>query len=153
MAMITKITTRKIGAVPSKDEPSELFQVVGIATGIQAGESQFGEWKAFIGTFKAVNLQTGEVFTSGKLFLPSVASNYLAGFLGGSDSVEFALQVNSIPSDNVIGYEYTVEPLIDFAEPKALAELSKRAGIKALQGSNVKESKNVTAHLTAADID
>ncbi len=130
MAMIKKISVNKVGAKRSKTEHRELMQVFGIATGTLAGESQFGEWVALVGTFKAVNLEDGEVFTSGKCFLPSVATDYLVQYLSSeTSSVEFALQIDSVPSDTVIGYEYIVKPLIEVEEPKALSDLESRAKI------------------------
>jgi len=131
MAMIKKISIAKLGAKPSKVEPTELIRVWGIATGTVTGESQFGEWVALVGSFKAVNLSDGEVFTSSKCFLPSVASDYLVQYLkNGESSIEFALQIDSVPSETAIGYEYVVKPLLEVDEPKALTELEARAGIQ-----------------------
>lgn len=128
--MVKKISVAKVGAKPSKTEHRELMQVFGIATGTLTGESQFGEWIALTGTFKAINIDEGEVFTSTKCFLPAVATDYLVEYLrNDSSSVEFALQIDSVPSDTVIGYEYIVKPLLEIDEPKALSELAARAKI------------------------
>ena len=105
-----------------------LFDVVGIADGVETGVTSLGEWTAFSGTFQATVCQpdaNGElqVYRAKKLFLPDVATDPIADALATAElgKVEFALQIGfkrSIKLDaqgNEIGagYEYSMKPLIE----------------------------------------
>jgi hypothetical protein len=123
-------------------EIHDLYHVYGRARMIERGKSKFdatgdeeereSDWKAFIGQFEAINLDTGEVFNSGKCFLPDFAANLVAGqFTGEVSNVEFAFTVQAKSDDSsATGYVYSVRPLIEGADAgEQLADL--RAAISA----------------------
>lgn len=96
----------------------------------------------FTGSFEAVNMQNGEVFRSGKLFLPKGISELVeagranaqaaAEKRGGTvESVEFAFEIRSIKDKNPQGYTYKVY-ILKNTEPvdelKAIRQLVANAG-------------------------
>lgn len=115
----------------------ELLKIVGISKSAQAGQTSLGDYLKLVGSFKGVNLITGEMFEASSCILPNFITESIAAALTDGSNVEFALQigVRSKPS-SVTGYEYTMRPLIEpkpndamekllalsaFAEPLALA--------------------------------
>lgn len=113
-SIIKKITVKTVCGVikaPSKDV--NLMRVVGIATGVKSGESNYGPWQAMRGQFQATCLETGEIFRSGVCILPGVAQDLLIPQLYGTDTkgVEFGMEIGIRPSEVPIGYEYTCNPL------------------------------------------
>jgi len=123
----------------------ELYQVYGRARMIERGKSKFdasvneeereSDWKAFVGQFEAVNLDTGEVFQSGKCFLPDFAANIVAGqFDAEISNVEFAFTVQAqADTQSATGYTYSVTPLLNTSPANdALASLRAQAQGKAL---------------------
>lgn len=118
-------------ALPENDGETSgpLVRIVGTAGSTKSGESNFGEWLAFIGQFQAVNLRTNESFRSGKLFLPSVAQDMLLGAMTSVDAagVEFAFDIGIRRNDSAqVGYEYVVVPLLDVSESDPCARLMKQ---------------------------
>jgi len=90
--LIVKITTSKVGltmaklrdvAMANKAKTTPVMRVYGTVSGCKAEQSDIGPYTAFSGNFKAVNLLTGSAFRSGKLLLPGVAENALAGSFQG----------------------------------------------------------------------
>lgn len=123
----------------------DLLRVVGFATGTVVGESNFGPWLAFKGTFSATRLDTGEIFRSGKLFLPDTASDLLAGMVQSSDgAVEFAFDIGVKRDDEAqIGYVYTVKPLLEIAENDPVAMLMARLSAPQLTSTVVEHTEEV----------
>ena len=128
---------KTINEALGENESVELLKIVGISKSAQPGQTQLGDYLKLIGTFKGVNLITGEIFEASACILPNFITESIAAALTDGSDVEFALQigVRSKPS-SVTGYEYTVRPLIEpkpndamekllalsaFAEPLALA--------------------------------
>jgi hypothetical protein len=122
--LIAKLSVKGIGCVPvGRSTPTSLCVILGRASGIKTGVQKdksgeiTGEWSALTGSFQAKNLETGEVFRSGKLFLPSGIHEVVEskvkelGETGGV--VEFALEIRSIESSSPAGYKYQAVPLIE----------------------------------------
>jgi len=129
--LISKISTKTVAGTVSKPKEGEsavLYRVLGIANGIKSGESTYGEFTAFTGNFKAINLETGKVYQSGKVFLPSIAQTMLEGALSdaNTDSVEFAFDIGVKHAANAIGYEYTVTPLVAASDNDPLSALESK---------------------------
>lgn len=126
MKLLSKISVKTVcGNV--KELPNEnLMRVIGIAKGTFTGTTNFGEYVGFKGQFKAINLATGEEFSSGKLFLPEIAQNLVEGALSETESVEFAFDLGKKEADNAVGYEYTIQPLIEAKENNPLALLEQK---------------------------
>lgn len=147
MNYVKKLTSVTMEAVPKGYKDWEhgthkaTVHVVGIVEKTEAGVTSLGEYIAFIGTFKATNLETGEVYRSKKCLLPGVASDALEDAVNGAEGgqVEFAMEIgitrkiklNAQGEEVGAGYEYSMKPLIEIDEASdPLARLESR--IKAL---------------------
>ena len=97
----------------------------GIASDIKSGVSDFGEWEALTGQFRAINAETGEVFDSGVCFLPDVALDLVKGQLAsGAKAVEFAFEISAVEDETVsVGYSYRASPLLEMAEDDPMQRL------------------------------
>ncbi len=117
VTLIKKITVKTVcGSMkrPGENDPEhKLMMVVGVATGVKSGESNFGPWQALRGQFQATNMETGEIFRSGVCILPNIAQDLLLPQLFGEgvNGVEFGLEIGVRPSSTPIGYEYTCNPV------------------------------------------
>lgn len=138
---LKKMSVASIGAIPKdfKKQPHDtriaMMHVFGRVESTETGTSQFGPWIAFVGSFKAVKLDDGEVFRAGKCLLPGVASDAISDAVNGANGgiVEFALEVGirrvvkmaANGEETGAGYEYTMAPLIEIdeaADPLAALE-------------------------------
>lgn len=127
--IVTKLSAKKIvGKVKRPEAKTPLYQVFGIATGIKTGESNFGPWTALTGQFRAVKLDDGQTFQSGVCYLPKMGTDLITPMLNkeGVDGLEFALNIGVVPSENQIGYEYYVEPVLEAKENDPLEALQKK---------------------------
>lgn len=147
MNIVSKLSAKKVcGKIKKPDAKTPLMQVFGIATGIKTGESNFGPWTALTGAFRATRLSDGEVYQSGSCFLPKMGTELIAPMLKkeGVDGLEFAFNIGVVPSDNAIGYEYYVEPMLEAKENDPLELLQKRvtqAALPAPEKAKEKASK------------
>lgn len=123
----------QIVEIPNTDNPDkmdkvaravrkEYMRVYGSVSKTAIVTSDYGESTKFIGDFRAINLETGEQFSGGELFLPTTAEIFLSNFIKGLGdeftSVAFAFDVGVKPANTAVGYEYTVKPLIEQDEEK-----------------------------------
>ena len=139
VTIVSKLSVKKIcGKIKKPEGKVMLMQVFGIATGTKSDESNFGPWTALLGQFRAVNLESGELFQSGVCFLPNTGLNLITPLLkkDGTDGIEFALNIGVIPAENSVGYEYYVEPVIESQENDPLEILSKKVNQAALPSPN-----------------
>ena len=108
----------------------DLYNVIGIATGVKTGETDYGPWIAFTGQFEATNIETGEVFQSGKCHMPEPLDQMIHDVIVQKDtdgnpaveSVQFAYTVGVKRRDDLqVGYEYTLREIVsaDAADPLA----------------------------------
>lgn len=145
--IVSKLSAKKVcGKVSKPEGKTPLLQVFGIATGIKTGESNFGPWTALTGAFRATRIKDGEIFQSGTCFLPKMGTEMIAPMLKkeGVDGLEFAFNIGVVPSDNAIGYEYYVEPMLEAKENDPLEMLAKRvlqAALPAPEKAKEKASK------------
>lgn len=132
MEYLKKMSAATISAIPKgyKDmengDTAELFDVIGLAEGIETGTGSMGDWTAFEGTFQATKLADGKKYRSKKLFLPDTATDMLADAVDGAEGgkVEFAFRIgirrvvkkNAQGDETGAGYEYTVTPLVEMDE-------------------------------------
>jgi len=128
MQNIKKITVKTVvGKVekPKKDTP--LMRVIGVVHGVRTGSTQYGDFVAFKGAFKATRLEDGEVFGAGQCLLPDCVSDQLAATVmqESVNSVDFAFDIGVKPAENPIGYEYYGKSLVDVSETDPLAALEK----------------------------
>lgn len=82
----------------------------------------------FVGSFEAVNMQDGDVYKSGKLFLPKGISELVEGECkkNPNTAIQFAFEVRSIKANNPAKYSYKVLPLVSPEKSDALAQLRER---------------------------
>ena len=135
MALVKKISVKvvvgnvkKMVASGEIKEKTAVMRVYGIASKIVTGTSDNGDWVAFLGQFKAINLLTGVDFTSGKLFLPGVASDLVEGAINGdgANAIEFGFDVLVEPDESsAVGYIYQAESLIPPSDDDTLSKLEK----------------------------
>jgi hypothetical protein len=128
--MISKMSVKGLGCKPvGEKEPKRLCRIFGKADGIKMGEDKQGKvWSALTGSFAGVNLDSGEEFRSGKLFLPSGIHETVENAVrtieaDGKEgqSVQFALEIHSIEASNPIGYSYRA---INLVPAEAVDELT-----------------------------
>lgn len=131
----------------SKDEndypPRALYRVYGTAQGTETGESQYGPWTCFTGSFEAIRLKDHKRFRSNKVFLQDPAEGLLieairgAKLVDASASVRFGFDIGVkvsarwLDTDEGNSYEYTVESIFDTEEADPLAAL-RGAALQAL---------------------
>jgi len=127
------VTKMSVNSIAGKRAMGKICVILGKATGIKTGEDANGKvWEALTGTFQGHNLQTGEVFRSGKLFLPSGIHEPILEAVKGlpeNGSVKFALEFRRVEAENPIGYSYqAVELMPREVEQDELADVLKLAG-------------------------
>lgn len=143
VTIVSRLSAKKIcGKINKPEGKTPLLQVFGIATGTKTGESTYGPWVALTGQFRAVNLETGELFQSGVCFLPRMGTDLVTPLLktDGVNGLEFALNIGVVPSDTNTGYEYYVEPVLQAGESDPLEALQKKVTQASLPAPE-KESK------------
>ena len=113
------IVGKRIGQVT---EPKDLFTVIGIATGIRSGQSNYGEWTGLKGQFEVVRCDDGKVLQAPIMILPEPAMMELVGS-GFGYPLQFAFLVRVVPSFNSAGFEYEVRKLVEPRPYDALDEL------------------------------
>lgn len=154
---LNKISIRKVyGAIPTVaqtivdpvdktkktinilEHETPLMRVYGQATGFRVATSQYGDSAVFKGIFKAVNAETGEVFSAGECCLPKMLESQLSGILHQADGAEFAFDISAVPAKNAYGYEYKVQSLIETADAPIINALEEKLGMLALPDRPVK---------------
>lgn len=122
-------------------EKIALMNVYGIATSKKIIATDYGDAVRFIGQFRAVNLETGELFQSSRMYLPSAMADDLDGALSGGGTAEFAVRVSVIYDDTVASkYYYDGEDLVKPANNDAMLALESKmqTAAKALPNPNKK---------------
>lgn len=111
--------------VTKADGTLELGRIFGQATGTKNGVTDFGEWTALTGQFRAINRETGESFDSAVCFMPDVALELVTAQLaGGAKAVDFAFDISAVADESVqIGFTYRASPVLPMAEDSAVARL------------------------------
>jgi hypothetical protein len=121
-----KMDLEKLLAAPGKT--IELMDVYGLARKAIPDSSDYGEYVKFRGSFKAINLEDGEIVQSGACILPKVAQEALAGqFTDDTQEVAFGFRVSAAyDPEAVTKYVYKVIPLMVPAENDALGLLENK---------------------------
>lgn len=138
MELLSKISMKGIGAQPprgfvSKENPGPipLAMLYGRTSRYTIGNSTFGEFTKFGGSFEAVNVATGAAYRSGNILLPRIVEDLLRGALDDREdqnaALEFSLEVGVKYADTATGYEYTVRPLVELAQSDELSHLRESA--------------------------
>lgn len=141
MIGIVKVMIREGKIIDGQD----ILRVVGEATKYNTGENDYGPWVEFRGTFRAVNLLTGQKNGSGRLFLPEIAGDMLEGVLSDKacTNVAFGFDIGIVFDDKSgPGYIYKATPLIAPEENDPLTMMeNKIANMLPSPGGVVKEDK------------
>ncbi|MEG9862950.1 MAG: hypothetical protein V6Z82_06960 [Flavobacteriales bacterium] len=131
MNLIKKLTVKTVvgnlKAMVKAGDVTEgaIMRVMGIATGQQSGTSDFGDWIAFKGKFRAINIITGEEFHSAKCLLPEVASDLVVAAMAENESVEFAFDIKiQLDETAATGYVYLAQPLVEAQQDDPLERLA-----------------------------
>lgn len=144
VTIVSKLSAKKIlGKVKKPESKTMLMQVFGVATGTKTGESNYGQWVALTGQFRAIDLTDGAMYQSGVCFLPKSGLEMITPFLKkeGIDGIEFALNIGVVPADNSVGYEYIVEPVLEAKENDPLEILTKKVTQAALPAPEKEHKK------------
>lgn len=105
-----------------------LMRVVGKCDRTQIKTTDIGESLLLLGNFEGINIATGEVFRSGRCYLPEVAADMIAGMLldDSVSAVEFGFDIGVITDpSSIVGYTWEVTPLVEPQDDDALSRLSK----------------------------
>lgn len=128
VSRLKKITTKEvIGAIAphSVSEYTSLYIVYGIAAMRKAKSTQYGEYVEFIGQFRAIVAETGEIFESSKCILPQDAEDMVVGQMTGEGTFEFAFNVGVAPNErSPRGYAFICEPITEQATSSSLDRLA-----------------------------
>jgi len=131
--LVNKITSKDIlgmakikidEILDKKDNEKDLYIIMGYVKTAVEKESQYGPFMEFKGSFKAKNLMDGKELIAGKMFMPPVVANIIAGVHTEGSETSFAFKVGIKRADTTVGYEYYASPLIpqEASDPIALLE-------------------------------
>lgn len=144
VAIVAKLSIKAVGCDPKQVHNEEytkkhggkspLTRMYGRATGLKYVDNKSTGTidTKFTGTFEAVNLQNGNLFRSGVLYLPKGVSEMLESAVNSANkddaagSVDFAFEIRSVKASNPIGYSYEAVPLIKPAEADELEQLREK---------------------------
>src|SRR6266481_2249488 len=132
--LLKKITTKlvmgdRVDASQVKEGPLQLYSVIGICNGNKVGESQYGTWVGFTGQFEAIRIKDNVSFMAPIAFLPEPASGMMLAALERAHSkqedpnLQFAFIIGAKKSKAAIGFEYTVEPILQASQNDAMNAL------------------------------
>lgn len=136
--MVSKMSVKSIGCKPfgaPLTDPKKLCTILGKATGIKCGEDANGNvYSALIGSFRAEDLMAGNIFRSGKLFLPSgihdAVETMVKQLPDSGGAVKFAMLIQSVEANNPIGYSYQAINLMPIeAETDELSDVIASAAV------------------------
>lgn len=137
VGFVSKLTLKKMGVNPQdgakKDTP--LARIYGFVSGIKIGTNPNNgdAYTALQGDFEGENLQTGEMFRSGILFLPGGIHETLTSpfdnLKEGEEAprIKFGFTINAFPATNKIGYSYKAIPFVQPNKDDALVAMRAEA--------------------------
>jgi hypothetical protein len=143
--IIGKITMRAIKVSPAKhatEKGTAIARIFGMAAGTKevVDKVRGDVYNSIVGDFGAVNLESGEEFRSGVLYLPTSMHNMLQSALAkledGSGTVNFALEVRAVKATNPAGYAYEAVSLLPTALTDPLEEMKKQIAAKTAPALN-----------------
>ena len=133
--VVSKISTKtvcggiKIADIIPKEgkeaKPIKIMKVYGIAKRIITGNTTFGDYIGFAGSFEAVNEKTKERFAAGKCFLPNIIADPLsAAFENKIESIRFGFDI-AVKFDEAVPckYVYSAQSLIKQQKDNPIALL------------------------------
>ena len=125
---VAKVFGKVNAAIIAKTGGNEIhvMRILGSASGVKSGVSDYGDWKALSGQFRATNPETGEQTDAATAFLPDVALDMITGALdGGATAVDFAFDIFAVLDDSSsVGYTYRASPLLQAAEDSPINRIA-----------------------------
>lgn len=151
-SIIGKITMSSIGtkpglvaALPDGQNELPLARIYGKLNNVrvQVDKDKGVSYTFFVGSFEAINMQDGEVYRSGKLFLPKGISELVEAAVQKNPdaAIAFAFEVRAIKANNPAKYSYKVlalkspEAEDELKEIRALVQKAGTVTVKALTGT------------------
>lgn len=126
----SKVESRNL----KQGEERAICRVVGNATGVTRGTSQFGDYVGLTGMFEFTDLKTGEVTRSTTAYLPDVVMGFATP--DQDEARKFAIDILAkFDEKSPVGFSYSFNPLIEAQDPlasmrdeiPALPDFSKKA--------------------------
>jgi hypothetical protein len=153
--LLKKITTKlvwgdKVNVTDVKEGSVQLYSIIGVCTGFKVGESPYGGWVGFTGQFEATRIKDQKKFIAPVAFIPEPASSMMLASVNRAlankedPNIQFAFIIGAKKSTAAIGFEYTVEPVMEAAQNDVMADLRKRVEQKLLPPVEEKQSDNVS---------
>lgn len=130
ISKITPATLRLKPALATKEFQNKavfLATIIGEATGIKEAKSPDGAqiFKGATGAFEGVNIETGDVYRSGVIYLPGGAHDMLITQLEQesdlSKAIYFGVELWAVPSNNPRGYSWELREIAPIEEVDPLA--------------------------------
>lgn len=141
ISVVSKLSTKVMGCKPmavtlmeGADVKLAIARLYGICTGIgmQVNAEEGKSWVYFKGDMEGVNLQTGEIFKSGKLYLSSGISEQFETIVrkiqeteGDKTSINFAFEIRAVKSSSKVGYGYEAAQIVKPQEHDPLENVRK----------------------------
>ncbi len=142
---------KKVISEWNEGESNDLFHIVGRAESVETGEGTHGPWVRFVGTFEAVNVDTGENTVSTKAYFPEPYESltYAALQQAEGGSVEIACTIGATKVELLpTGYKYHVKSLQEIKPSDDLKHL--RSLIPAIAPKAIEAPKEDTPAATKA---
>ena len=112
MKKTTKV--RKITHKTFTPKEGPYMRIYGLATHAVAKETQYGQATMFTGHFEAVELESGDVVSSHKMYLPSAGEEILKARMGETEVAEFSFEISREPDPTIaMGFYYSCVDLLD----------------------------------------
>ncbi len=113
-----------------KTKTHPVMRVWGVATRLKPGASDLGPFVRFLGGFRALNIETGELFRAPVVLLPKFLEDQLAGAMGSGENVkpaEFAIEIGvRYDKTSATSYVYTGEEMVATSESDQMLQLEAR---------------------------
>jgi hypothetical protein len=116
----------------AKGRKVALCQIYGTVARAKPGTTDKGEYIKLVGSFKGINLATGEVMRSNAAILPNFIGEQIFAAMAESEaSVNFAVEIGAHYDESAITkYVYDVKTLMPPAESSAVAAIEAQLGRK-----------------------
>jgi len=125
--------------IVTNPEPRQLYRVFGTVSGVTHGDSTYGQWTAFTGTFEAVRFSDRARYQAPKVFLQGASETLLLDAYKAlvkedpTATLSFAFDIGVKVSDKWVtedkgnSYEYTVKTVFNTSKHDPLKALRDQA--------------------------
>lgn len=135
---LRKITIKEVcGPTAKPTEPTNLMVVYGRTAAKKLAESANGPYIKWIGSFRAINKVTGEIFKANSLILPSDGEEMLQVLTMDSAVAEFAFNIKVTPHKrSPTGYSFVTEAVASADNEAALDRIGQSEAVQLLLSAN-----------------